>query len=69
MACILTCLCFTAGLTYVIISVNLLDKLSTVANRFYRGACNLFIYFRVTPACALTFVVYESVIHFLMPLS
>ena len=24
---------------------------------------------RVTPACALTFVVYENVVHFLMPLS
>ena len=26
-----------------------------------------FCFYRVTPACALTFVVYENVIHFLMP--
>ena len=29
----------------------------------------VFIFCRVTPACALTFVVYENVIHFLMPSS
>ncbi|CAH3025410.1 unnamed protein product [Porites evermanni] len=28
-----------------------------------------FCFYRVTPACALTFVVYENVIHFLMPSS
>lgn len=30
---------------------------------------HLFLFFRVTPACALTFMVYENVIHALMPSS
>ncbi|CAH3153637.1 unnamed protein product [Porites evermanni] len=32
---------------------------------FYKGLVPNVL--RVTPACALTFVVYENVIHFLMP--
>jgi len=34
---------------------------------FYKGLVPNVL--RVTPACALTFVVYENDIHFLMPLS
>lgn len=34
---------------------------------FYKGLVPSVL--RVTPACALTFVVYENVVHFLMPLS
>lgn len=34
---------------------------------FYKGLVPSVL--RVTPACALTFVVYENVVHFLMPVS
>ncbi|XP_068711887.1 solute carrier family 25 member 32-like [Montipora foliosa] len=34
---------------------------------FYKGLVSSVL--RVTPACVLTFVVYENVVHFLMPLS
>ena len=40
-----------------------------VANVVFDWVCLFFIFCRVIPACALTFVGYENVIHFLMPSS